>query len=75
MATCRAASFPKGMKLSELEDLNYFCNSDSDSSSDSDFDFGTDTDEDGCISELSSSSDDSSNSDDNPSEVIWAQAT
>ena len=37
----------KGMKLSELEDLNYFGNSDSDSSSDSDSHLGTDTDEDG----------------------------
>ena len=31
-AVCRAAYFPKGMKLSELEDLKYFANSDSDSS-------------------------------------------
>ena len=36
------------MKLSELEDLDYFCNSDSDSSSDSDSHLGSDTDEDGC---------------------------
>ena len=37
-------------------------------------DSGTDTDEDKPISELSSSSDDSSDSDDNPNEVIWAKA-
>ena len=37
------------MKLSELEVLNYFGNSDSDSSSDSDSPLGTDTDGDGCI--------------------------
>ena len=36
------------MKLLELEDLNYFGNSDSDSSSDSDSHLGTDIDEDGC---------------------------
>ena len=35
------------MKLSELEDSNYFGNSDSDLSSDSDSHLGTDTDEDG----------------------------
>ena len=64
MAACRAAYFPKGMKLSELEDLTYFQNSDSDSdsSSDSDSDSGTDTDEDEPISDISSSSDDSSDS-------------
>ena len=39
--------FPKGMKLSELEDLNYFGHSDSDSSFDSDSLLGADTDEDG----------------------------
>ena len=37
-----------------------------------DFDSGTDTDEDKPISDLSSSSDDSTGSDDNPNEVIWA---
>ena len=77
MAACRAAYFPKGMKLSELEDLTYFRNSDSDSSydssSDSDSDSGTDPDEDEPISDLSSSSDDSSDSDDNPDEVIWSK--
>ena len=72
-AACRAAYFPKGMKLSELEDLKYFANSDSDSSGDSDSDSGTDTDDDGRISE-SSSSDDSSDSDDEPTEVVWAKA-
>ena len=46
MVACRAAYFPKGMKLSEPEDLTYFGNSDSDSSFDSDSDSGTDTDED-----------------------------
>ena len=30
-AVCRAAYFPKGMELSELEDLQYFANSDCDS--------------------------------------------
>ena len=73
MAACHAAYFPKGMKLSELEDLTYFGNSDSSSDSDSDYDSGTDTDEDEPISDLSSSSDDSSDSDDNPDEVIWAK--
>ena len=68
---CRAAYFPKGMKLSELEDLKYFANSDSDSSSDSDSDCGMDTDDDGPISE-SSSSDDSGDSNDEPAEVVWA---
>ena len=42
------------MKLSELEDLNYFAISDSDSSTDCDSDCGTDTDEDGCNYEASS---------------------
>ena len=73
-AACRAAYFPKGMKLSELEDLTYFGNSDSDSSSDSDSDSGTDTDADDCIEESSSSDDDSSDSDDDPTEVVWAKA-
>ena len=73
-AACRAAYFPKGMKLSELEDLTYFGISDSDSSSDSNSDFGTDTDEDDCIEESSSSGDDSSESDDAPTEVVWAKA-
>ena len=68
---CRAAYFPKGMKLSELEDLKYFANSDSDSSSDFDCDPGTDIDDDGPISE-SSSSDDSGDSDDEPTAVVWA---
>ena len=72
-AACHAAYFPKGMKLSELEDLKYFANSDSDSSSVSDSDSGTDTDDDGPISE-SSSSDDSGDSDDEPTEVVWAKA-
>ena len=40
-AACRAAYFPKGMKLSELEDLTYCGNSDSDSSCNSDSDSGT----------------------------------
>ena len=66
-----AAYFPKGMKLSELEDLKYFANSVSDSSSDSDS--GTDIDNGGPISE-SSSSDDSGDSDDEPTEVVWATA-
>ena len=61
------------MKLSELEDLKYFANSDSDSSSDSDSDSGTDTDDDGPISQ-SSSSDDSGDSDAEPTEVVWAKA-
>ena len=69
-AACHAAYFPK---LSELQDLKYFANSDCDLSSDSDSDFGTDTDDDGPISE-SSSVDDSSDSDDEPTEVVWAKA-
>ena len=68
---CRVAYFPKGMKLSELEDLKYFANSDSHSSFDSDSDSGTDTDDDDPISE-SSSSDDSGDSDDEPTEDVWA---
>ena len=39
-----------------------------------DSDSGTDTNEDKPISDLSSSIDDSSDSDDNPNEVIWAKA-
>ena len=35
-AACRAAYSPKGIQLSELEDLKYFANSDCDSRSDSD---------------------------------------
>ena len=62
------------MKFLELEDLNYFANSDSDSTCDSDSEFGADTDEDGCISESASSGDDSSDSDDAPTEVVWAKA-
>ena len=65
---------PIGMKLLELEDLNHFANSDFEASSDSDFDCGMDNDEDGCISEPSSSSEDSSDSDDNPREVVLAKA-
>ena len=61
------------MKLWKLEDLKYFANSDSDSSSDSACDSGTDTDDDGPIFE-SSSSDDSGDSDDEPTEVVWAKA-
>ena len=70
---CRAAYFLKGIKLLELEDLKYFANSNSDSSSNSDSGSGTDTDDDGPISE-SSSSDDSGDSDDEPTEVVWAKA-
>ena len=39
-----------------------------------DSDSGTDIDEDKPISDLSSSSDDSSDSGDDPNEVIWAKA-
>ena len=70
-AACHAAYFPKGMKLLELEDFKYLTNSNSDSTSDSDS--GTDTDDDGPIFE-SSSSGDSSDSDDEPTEVVWAKA-
>ena len=64
---CCAAYFSKGMKLSELEDLKYFANSDSDSDS------GTNTDDDGPISD-SSSRNDSADSDDEPTEIVWAKA-
>ena len=71
-AACHAAYFPKGMKLSELEDLNYFANSNFDSSFDSDS--RMDSDEYGCISELCSSSNDSSVFDDNSTDLFWAKA-
>ena len=74
-ALCRADYFPEGMELLELEDLKYFANFDSNSSSDCDSDCGTDIDDDddGPNSE-SSSSDNSSDSDDEPTEVVWANA-
>ena len=65
------------MKLSKLEDLKYFANSDSGSSSHSAcYSYSaTDTDDNGPIFEASSSCDDSSDCDHDPTEVVCVKGT